>query len=242
MEEKIYQKYKQIADSHKLTNYEKRKLWGIIAPICTHSEFIKRCKPPFFHHDLITLGDHIIADTVLTYKMICKFEKKSSTRLINKKVAVYIAMFHDLYEKPWQNSFQKKKFKNLHGFMHPIEAAVNAITWYPEYFKNKEQALMIIDGIIHHMYPVPVRSLDGSNLELNNQTKYAKLASRYKEMIIASTMTGKIGSYSLRKSFFIEGRILSRADKIVAIKKELAVTNYLTLLTGSNKKLEQYNK
>ncbi len=44
---------------------------------------------------------------------------------------------------------------------------------------------------------------------------------KYKDMIKISTDIGKIGHYSLRKSFFIEGRIMSRADKIVAFKKIL---------------------
>ena len=81
---------------------------------------------------------------------------------INLKIAIYIAMFHDLYEEPWQNNIKSKgkKFKNLHGFTHPIEAVVNAITWFPNIFQDEEESLMIIDGIIHHMYPLPVRAID----------------------------------------------------------------------------------
>ena len=48
----------------------------------------------------------------------------------------------------------KKILRNKHGFVHPIEAVVNAITWFPQYFKTKEKTVIIIDGIIHHMFPL----------------------------------------------------------------------------------------
>ena len=55
-----------------------------------------------------------------------------------------------------------------------------------------------------------------------------------------STMIGRIGCFSLRKSFYIEGRIMSRADKIVAMRKDLnSIEGYLALVTGKNKRIKR---
>lgn len=239
MKSEIYLLYKRLASNYGLSNYDIRKLWGLIAPITEHLEFKRRCKAPYFHHDIKTLGEHIISDTIVTYKKIKKIKTKCHDKIIRLDTAVYIAMFHDLYEKPWQNALKKKKFKNRHGFVHPIEAAINAMTWYPEYFDNKETALIIVDGIIHHMYPLPVRTIDGTNMELNIQKKYDDLPEKFKKMIIASTKIGSAGCFSLRKTFFLEGRIMSRADKEVSLKKDLKdVRSYFSLVSGHNKKVK----
>lgn len=59
-------------------------------------------------------------------------------------------MFHDLYERPWQNSgIKKERLTNRHGFVHPIEAVINANTWYPKYFESDLKSKIIIDGVIH---------------------------------------------------------------------------------------------
>lgn len=243
IEDQIYQKYHIIANYYKLSNSDQKKLWKMIFPICNHEEFIKRCKPPYFHHGTITLSDHILADTILTYKLANRIKKENLRYNFSIKIAVYIAMFHDLYELPWQNSKIKKKFYNKHGFTHPIEATINAITWFPEYFESKADALKIIDGIIHHMYPLGVRAIDNYNMSLNNQEKYEQLPQKYKDMIIESTSIRKYGHYSFRKTFFLEGRILSKADKIAALRKELiGVNSYLALVSGKNKTLEKITK
>ena len=57
--------------------------------------------------------------------------------------------------------------------------------------------------------------------------------------MVSSTLIGKIGAYSLRKSFYLEGRLMSKADKIVAMRKDIhSLEGYLALLTGKNKKLK----
>lgn len=244
-EDKVYIKYKEFAKYYKLSNYDTKKLWRIIEPIATHKEFSKRCSDPYFHHDIKSLGDHILCDAIVTYKLATKLKRNSQNmKDINIENAVVIAMFHDLYELPWQNIGVKKIMRNKHGFVHPIEAITNAITWYPEYFKSKERAMIIIDGVIHHMFPLAVRRIDNTDMELNNKEKYDKLPQKYKDMIKLSTDIGKIGHYSLRKSFFIEGRIMSRADKIVALKKDIGSLNgYLALISGKNKNIKKkHNK
>ena len=42
-------------------------------------------------------------------------------------------------------------------------------------------------------------------------------------MIFVSTYVGKVGAFSFRKSFYIEGRIMSKADKLVLLEKKYVV-------------------
>lgn len=236
----VYIKYKEFAKKYKLKSYETKKLWKIICHIATNEEFIKRCNAPYFHHDIKTLGDHILCDAIVTYILATKLKKKSDNmQAINIENAVLIAMFHDLYELPWQNTNIKKIMYNKHGFVHPIEAITNAITWFPEYFETKEKAIILIDGVIHHMFPLAVRRIDNTSMELNNQEKYDNLHPKYKDMIKLSTNIGAFGHYSLRKSIFIEGRIMSKSDKIVAFRNEIGSLNgYLALISGKNKNIK----
>ena len=233
----IYFKYKEFAKFYNLSSYDTKKLWGIIKPICEHEEFQKRCLAPFWHHDNKTIGEHILCDTIVTYIMIKKL-KNNNIKCVNLNNACLIAMFHDLYEYPWQNQKIKKKLFNKHGFVHPIEATVNAITWFPEYFQNKDRAMVLIDGIIHHMYPFPVRAVD-ETMDLNNWEKFQNLEDKFKDMIKLSTKLGRIGKLSFRKSFFPEGRILSSADKKVSFHNDIhSIDGYIALFSGYNKKLK----
>lgn len=232
----IFKELEIIFQSYKVNEEDKVKLLEIMLPIIEHSEFQKRSNSKEYpHHDKISLGYHICTDAIVTYL----YAKKKNLSKEQWQRAVIIAMFHDLYELPWQNNpIKKNMFVNKHGFTHPLEAAVNAATWYPEYFKDKEEAKIIIDGIIHHMFPFPVRALDNQNAELNNQIKLTSLNTNIRNLIQKSSNKAKIGHLSLCRSDFIEGRIMSKADKVVALKKELL--NYHSLkacITGKNKKL-----
>ena len=223
-----------LLDNYDFNRSEKEEFFSFIMPIISHEEFIKRYDAlEYPHHDNISLGYHILSDAMVTYKLIKNKEKYNNVDL---KTAVIIAMFHDLYELPWQNSpIKKEYFTNKHGFTHPIEAVINAITWYPEYFENKEMAYMIIDGIIHHMYPFPVKSAkkEIEKLELNNLKKYKNLLPKYKNMIIESTNRNKLFNLSISRSVYLEGRIVSKADKQVSLSKELKSINSLqSLITG----------
>ena len=75
------------------------------------------------------------------------------------------------------------------AIMLSIASVVNAATWYPEYFKDDFTALVLIDGIIHHMYPFPVRRIPQniSKIEINNLAKYKKLPRKYQLLITKST-------------------------------------------------------
>ena len=241
MKKEIYTMYKHYCNLYKLSEYKSKNLWKIIRPICYHKEFLKRFKSPYWHHDNKTIAEHIICDTIVTYKIVDKLQKKKRlNKIINIKNAILISMFHDLYQEPWQNNFDMnyKKLINKHAFTHPIEAAINAITWFPQYFENKNDAFIIIDGIVHHMFPLPVRAVNNNDMQLNNNDKYNNISNKYIKMLQLSTKTGRFNNLSLRKSLFLEGRIMSKADKIVAIRKDLkSIDGYIAFLTGKNKKL-----
>ena len=74
-EDNVYLKYKEFTKQYKLSNYDTKKLWKIIGDIATHEEFAKRCSNPYFHHDIKTLGDHILCDAIVTYKLASKLKK-----------------------------------------------------------------------------------------------------------------------------------------------------------------------
>ena len=223
---------------YKLTKEEKKEFFYIIKDIYNHHEFKKRMKNNFLHHGKTTLGMHILQDAILTYKL----SKKINDKNYDTNVAVIIAMLHDLYTSPWQNSTIKNKhFFNKHGFRHPIEACINAINWFPNLFNDINKANKIIDGIIHHMYPLPVtqvNNIKNNDIELQNFKYIKNLTNKQIDMIIKSTNRGKIGKISLAKSKYKEGRIMSKADKIVSIKQFNNISDFIALLTGKNKKLK----
>lgn len=225
---------------HGLEKREQKEFYELIKPIFLHKEFQKRMdNSQYPHHGNTSLGSHILSDAIETYIIVKRKNKKGGN--INLRLAVSIAMMHDLYELPWQNSGRKEsRFTNKHGFTHPLEAAINACTWYPEYFTNLKEAAIIIDGILHHMYPLPVRSLDNIDAELNNAKKIDDLEERLVLLIKELSTRNKVGTVSLSRSKYKEGRIVSYADKTVTIKSDkLSLKGYKALLTGKNDELKK---
>ncbi len=213
----------------------------IIEPIYSHYEFQKRLTNEYLHHSDITLGKHILEDTVVTYILGSRYAKKHA---INIELAIKISMLHDLYTIPWQNNDLAKvhKFFNKHGFRHPLEAAINAINWYPEIFNNQEESKIIVDGIIHHMFPLPVRRLNINKItktELKNEEMFNKLSNEKKKIILESVNRKRIGPVSFSRSKYKEGRIMSKADKKVARKEIKNFASAKALLTGKNKKIRK---
>ena len=218
-----------------LSKEEKEEFLNIINSIYTHNEFIRRNTKEFLHHADVTLGKHIIEVACLTYK---KAKKKKNIKI---DLAVKIAIMHDLYELPWQNNEEARvnHFYNKHGFKHPLEACINSIIWFNDSFDNDENAKIIIDGIIHHMYPLPVRACtkNENDMELKNSNNFKKLDNKYKNMIIESTSRKKIGHYSICKSRYKEGRLVSKCDKIVSFSQIKNINSLLALITGKNKSI-----
>ena len=234
-------KLNNLIDKYNLDGDNKIEFLSIIMPIVSHSEFQRRMTNEFLHHSNITLGEHIIEDAIVTY-LLCKNTKKN----ININLAVKIAMFHDLYTIPWQNNKKNtkvKKVSNKHGFRHPIEAVVNAYSWYPDEFNNEKDAEIIIDGIIHHMYPLPVVRVKESNynsIELRNYEEFKKLPNNIKNLIIKSSNRRKLFKLSFCKSKYNEGRIMSKSDKKVSFHQIKNVSSATALVTGKNKSLKKH--
>ena len=218
--------------SENFTLKEQEEFLNITEKIIMHEEFEKRCTEEYYHHGNTTLGEHIIKDTILTYRMIKIYKLKHPLKKINLEDALLISLFHDLYTNSWQNNAEKKsiiKAEN-HGFIHPVEAVINSYTWFPEYFKNKERREKLIDGILHHMYPFPVKKITTDTI-INNQN--IKKFKHYK-FLIENTYNKTNIHYNIKKSKSIEGRIMSKADKKSAIKELKNIESFLALITGKN--------
>ena len=218
---------------YKFNDNEKTEILSIISNIYMHSEFKRRMTDEFLHHGNITLGEHILEDTFKTYK---KSKRYKNNDKFDISVALKISMLHDLYTLPWQNNPDNKAdhFFHYHGFRHPIEAVVNAINWFPEIFTDDEISKKIIDGIIHHMYPLPVsklKSFSSNMVELKNYELVNNLSLKQKEIIIWSCK-------HFRRSKYIEGRLVSRVDKIVSIRQIKNYQSAKALITGKNNKIK----
>lgn len=242
MEEYI-NKVNQLLSQYQFSEEDKNIFWEIIYPIFSHEEFQKRLDSKQYpHHGTKSLGEHIITDAIVTYIMAKKQIKKGIH--ISLKTAVQIALFHDLYEIPWQNSgIKPAMFVNQHGFVHPIEAAINSAFWFPQYFEDSQHAQIITDSIIHHMYPFPVRSINTTfqDAEIHNLEKLEKLSSKIRNLIIQSSMRSRVGNVSFAPSLFMEGRIMAQADKYVSICQDVnSFSSLLTYATGKNPKLDNY--
>ena len=224
----------KLFDKYNLVNEDRNIIYNTIKNIYLHEEFQKRFKEEFYHHGTTTLGEHILEDTIVTY-LLCKKSKKD----IDIDIALKIAMMHDLYTRPWQNSGVHKRFFNRHGFTHPIEAVINSSIWFPEEF-NDEKAQILVDGIVHHMFPLPVASyqdFDDNRLELYNYDLSKNMPISIKKLLIISSNRSKIRKISIVRSKYIEGRIMSRADKRVSLFQLENITSTTALLTGNNKRL-----
>lgn len=228
----IKYKYFNLCNKYNLTNAQKKEIYRIIKRILFHKEFQRRFEDDFMHHGNTSLSEHILEDTIVTYKL----SKKKSN--INLDLALKISMMHDLYTLPWQNTMIKKnKFIHKHGFTHPIEAAINSLNWFKKEFDDEEKAKILIDGIVHHMYPLPVTSLNNletNDLELNNYELLKNISDKNKELLIKSTNRNRIKGVSISKSKYSEGKIMSKADKKVSINQFSNIDDYLALVTGKN--------
>ena len=239
--QKNIQKLYTLFDKYSLSQTDREYILSIITIIFDHEEFQRRMTKEFMHHSDISLGEHIIEDTIITYLMSKKYENIND---YNTELALKVAMLHDLYCVPWQNNKNAKevRFFNKHGFRHPIEAAINALYWYPELFEDEKESRIILDGIIHHMYPLPVQRFyenDYNELELNNYELLNIISKRNKELIYESTNRNVIKNISISKSIYKEGRIMSRADKKASVREIKNISSGIALLTGHNESLKK---
>ena len=232
------EKLDNLLNKYSLSQKDKKEFKKMVLPIIKHNEFQKRMNNPFYHHGNITLGEHIIEDSIVTYMLSKKKKENYRTDL-----ALKISMFHDLYTVPWQNNKEAKvqHFFHKHGFRHPIEGVINAMNWYPEYFEDIHESEIIIDGILHHMFPLPVLSsrIIDDKLELKNYVMYYNIPSDYQNIIINSLKRKKLGAISISRSKYLEGKTMAKADRIVSRKEIRNFSSMKALLTGHNKKLNK---
>ncbi len=231
---------KEMLKTYKLTDKEIDDIVRIVEYIFIHPEFQKRLSDKYAHHGNMSLGEHTIEDMVFTYKLSKKIKKIN----YNLSLALKIAMFHDLYTYPWQNNdfARLNKFNNKHGFRHPVEAIINACTWFPNDFEDEEDAKIIIDGVVHHMFPLPVLIVDNivvNNRELSNFDLFQKLPENIQNMIMEATNKNHFLSFSWKKASYLEGRIVSRADKKSSLGEFKNIHDIFALLTGKNKSLKK---
>lgn len=214
---------------------EQENFTKIVRPIISHPEFEKRCTDNFPHHGNTTLGEHILKDAMITYRLANIYKSKHPNVDISTETAVVIALFHDLYTNPWQNVDNENPLYEKHGFMHPIEAVINAYEWYPEYFKDKEVSKKIIDGVLHHMYPFPVRKIN-DEIEINEK----KITDfKFYDILVHSTKS-KRENLCFKKATFIEGKLVSKADKLVTVKEIKNISSLVALVTAKNKSIIKY--
>lgn len=239
MQNKTILVFNDICDKYQIDSEDRDYLKKYVFPIISNSNFITRITDEFPHHGNITLGEHIIEDTVLTYLLSKKYLKRKKIDNYRLDLAIKIALLHDLYTIPWQNNKEAKvkHFFNKHGFRHPIEAVINSINWYPELF-NSDDSVIIIDGVLHHMFPLPVKRLNNKT-ELKNQELYDNLDDSYKVIINKSLQRKKLGPLSFSRSIYMEGRIMAKADRKVSRKQIKDFSSFKSLITGHNKKINK---
>ena len=239
MLEKNYLKLYTLFNKYHLSMDDKNYILKVIEPIFSHEEFQKRMTNLFPHHSDITLGEHILEDTIVTYLLLKKKMKKKKHYQLD--LAIKISMLHDLYTIPWQNNKVKTHhFFNKHGFTHPLEAVINAYCWFPELFSDISERKIIIDGILHHMFPLPVRRINYKKLELNNISLIKNIPFDIQKDIMLSSKRKRIGGLSFSRSIYKEGRIMSKADKRVSIRQIKNFRSFTALFTGKNKSIKNY--
>lgn len=121
--------------------YEEQFL-KIINPIITHEEYLKRKN--YMHHENLSVYDHSM---IVAYKSY-KFAKKHNMDIESITIG---AILHDFYYKPWQENKEKKKFFEMHGFVHAKEALENSKIYFPTHLNPK-----IEDIILKHMFPLNI--------------------------------------------------------------------------------------
>lgn len=114
--------------------------YKIVKEILEHPEFIKRKN--FNHHSNISVYDHCLAVSKLSYKIARRMH-------LDYKSAAIGGLLHDFYSKPWQDCSEKTKLLEAHGFTHAKDAMLNAHKYFPNLMNEK-----IDDIILRHMFPL----------------------------------------------------------------------------------------
>jgi uncharacterized protein len=120
-----------------------QEYYELIKEIVNHPEFEKRKE--FLHHEGESVYDHVLEVSYYSY-LFCK--KKN----LDYKSAAIGGILHDFYPQPWQNVKKtKKKFFEMHGFVHAKEALENSKKIFPQYITPKVENI-----ILRHMFPLNI--------------------------------------------------------------------------------------
>ena len=133
-----------------MSNLDKIEYYKIVNEILENKEFQRRKK--FEHHGSITVYDHSLAVSKLSYR-IAKLTKR------DYRAAAIGGLLHDFYYEPWQGNSKSKKLLEKHGFVHAREAKENAKIHFPEYMNQKIENI-----ILRHMFPlnkIPPKYIEG---------------------------------------------------------------------------------
>ena len=133
-----------------MTHIEAKEYYEIIYDILSNDEFQKRKK--YHHHGDITVYDHSLAVSKLSYIIAKKLKK-------DYKSAAIGGLLHDFYREPWQEKKEKEKFLKKHGFTHAKDAKENSYYYFPQLMNNKIENI-----ILRHMFPlnkIPPKYVEG---------------------------------------------------------------------------------
>ncbi len=126
--------------------------YEIVKDILNNEEFQKR--KLFLHHE----------DSVWHHCIIVSFNSFLLAKyyMADARICAIAGLLHDFYPKAWQYSEElynydkeylntSKGIRNLHGFVHAKQAAVNYVKYFPELEDDK-----ITDAIKRHMFPLNI--------------------------------------------------------------------------------------
>lgn len=122
---------------------------NIVEPILNHPEFQRRLE--YHHHENRSVYTHSLYVSYYSYLVAKKLK-------LDYKSTAIAGLLHDFYYDDWQ-LHPKKGIKNLHGFVHAKEAAVNSSIHFNELMNEK-----INDSIVKHMFPltiIPPKYIEG---------------------------------------------------------------------------------
>ncbi len=115
----------------------------IVENILGHDEFLRRREFP--HHGKESVYDHSLRVSKLSYRIAKRLN-------LDYKGAAIAGLLHDLYDKPWQDDKEKRKFFKQHGFVHAKEALENARIHFSEHLDAGVE-----NAIVRHMFPLNIK-------------------------------------------------------------------------------------
>lgn len=126
----------------KIYDYNLNEWYNIVEPILSNGEFQKR--KTFLHHGNITVYEHVLCVSIVSYK----WAKKMG---LNYRDAAIAGLLHDFYKTPWTTDTEKKPLFKKHGFTHASDALDNAKTHFNDLLNP-----VIENTILRHMFPLNI--------------------------------------------------------------------------------------